>query len=247
MQKSRIAFKSPPTSVFYRSALNVHFKQTLQSLRSWIVRSDVWMHPAAENGQRSNPEWEALLGCFLLLFLHVAGMFPLQIAVNIRPKLLQLISEGVEAHLRSPARETRRKTAIGGGIIDVGNRNRRCVAGKLGNVEHVGPGVSSSNENTVDGIAKAVYERAGAQAKIARIDFQYRGVNAAHHDIAIHLISESRSIPLRISLKSLSEARRGVIRLPDAGHDAHEREFIGVEGALGCHGELLFPGHWLHL
>jgi hypothetical protein len=33
---------------------------------------------------------------------RVAGVSPLQIAVNIWPKLLQLISKGVEAHLRSP-------------------------------------------------------------------------------------------------------------------------------------------------
>ena len=45
---------------------------------------------------------DALVGCFLLLFLQVAGVSSLQIAVNIWPKLLQLISKGVETHLRSP-------------------------------------------------------------------------------------------------------------------------------------------------
>ena len=96
-------------------------------------------------------------------------MSSLQISVNIGPKLLQLIPEGVEAHLRSPVGETRRKTAIGGGIIGTGNGRRGGVAGKLGDIEHVSSGVSSGNENTADCIAEAAHERASAQPKIARI------------------------------------------------------------------------------
>src|ERR1022692_4592819 len=172
MQNNRIAFKSSPSSAFSRSALSaVLFKQFLPVTQTWIVGLRVWTHPSGRKRVMRNPTWKALVGCFLLLFLQVAGVSPLQIAVNIWPKLLQLISKGVDAHLRSPAGQTRRKAPIGFGIIEVGNSNRRCVAGKLGNVEHARPGVSSSDEDTVDGIAKAVHERTPAQSKIARIDF----------------------------------------------------------------------------
>src|ERR1700722_19641017 len=118
------------------------------------------MHFRSRKQLSAESGMEALVGRFLLLFLRVARLSPLYVAVNIWPKLLQLISKGVEAHLRSPARKTRRPTAIGCGVINRGNSDRGCVAGKLRNVEHVRPGVSSSNENTVDGIAETVHERA---------------------------------------------------------------------------------------
>src|SRR5580704_7937362 len=130
------------------------------------------MHADGRKRVRAESGMESLIGCSLLLFLQVALVSPLQVVMNIGPKLLQLIAKGIQAHLRSPVRQIRRKTAIGLGIIEVGNPNRRRVAGKLGNVEHVPTGVFPSDENTVDGIAKAVDERTPAQSKIARIDFQ---------------------------------------------------------------------------
>src|SRR5208283_1421818 len=90
-----------------------------------------------------NPGRKGSIDCFL----QVASVPPLQIAVNIRPKLLQLIPEGVEAHLHSPVVDIRRKGAIVGRIIDIRNGNRGCVTRKLGDVEHVSAGVGSGNEN----------------------------------------------------------------------------------------------------
>ena len=58
-----------------------------------------------------------------------------QIAVNIRPKFLQLIPEGVDAHLHSPTVSAVRKTPVVGGIIDGGNGNCRRIARELGNVK----------------------------------------------------------------------------------------------------------------
>ena len=54
---------------------------------------------------------KASIGCILL----VADVSPLQTAVNIGPKLLQLIPEGVDAHLNCKTGDTRRKTTIGSG------------------------------------------------------------------------------------------------------------------------------------
>ena len=71
------------------------------------------------------------------------------------------------------------------------------------------------------------------------------GENASDHDVAIHLIGESRAIPLRISLESLSETGIGICRLVNARHNADKREFIRVEGALRRHGELFLPGDGL--
>jgi hypothetical protein len=108
---------------------------------------------------------KASIGCILL----VADVSPLQTAVNIGPKLLQLIPEGVDAHLKCKTREIRRKTTIGSGIVDVGNGNRSRIARKLGNVEHITAGVFSGDENAADGIAKAVSQPALSPSKIARI------------------------------------------------------------------------------
>src|ERR1700685_1189632 len=117
------------------------------------------MHVMAKNGGGESGIGEGLLMAFVSL---------LQIVVNVGPKLLQHIPEGVETHLRSPIGKTRRKTTIGGGIIDVGNSDRSGVAGKLGNVEHSSARVSSSDENTANGIFKAVAGGTFAQLKIAR-------------------------------------------------------------------------------
>jgi|HubBroStandDraft_6_1064221.scaffolds.fasta_scaffold115721_2 hypothetical protein len=96
-------FQIFPPFAFSRSALSaVLFKQFLPVTQTWIVGLRVWMHPSGRKRVMQNPTWKALVGCFLLLFLQVAGVSPLQIAVNIWPKLLQLIPEGVDAHLRSP-------------------------------------------------------------------------------------------------------------------------------------------------
>src|SRR5580692_9265218 len=157
MQNNRNAFKSSPQHPYFPA-------RALSAARFPIPASHPnldclnWPLDALHRQKRASVEsrLQGLVGCFLLLFLQVAGVSVLQIAVNIWPKLLQLISKGVNTHLHSPTRETRRKTAIGGGIIKVGNGNRRCVAGKLRNIKHVSTGVSSSDENAVDGVAKAV-------------------------------------------------------------------------------------------
>ncbi len=60
------------------------------------------MHAGGRKPASVESGLEGLIVCFLLLFLQVARVSLLQIAVNIGPKLLQLISEGVETHLRSP-------------------------------------------------------------------------------------------------------------------------------------------------
>ena len=113
-------------------------------------------HLAAEENESVRiPDWKASIACFLL----VADVSPLQIAVNIGPKLLQLIPEGVDAHLKCKTGEIRRKTTIGSGIVDVGNGNRSCIARKLGNVEHITAGVFPGDENAADGIAKAVSQK----------------------------------------------------------------------------------------
>src|SRR5580692_11533818 len=176
-------------------------------------------------GNRSKGQ-SFVFGCCLL---QLAIVSPLQIAVNVGPKLLQLIPEGIEAHLRSPVGDIRRKSTIIGGIIDVGNGNRRGISGKFGNVEHRRAGVSSGDEDTADGIAKAAYETSTAQSEIARIYFHDRGVNTAHHDVAIHLISESSTIPFRVSFHALSEPGIGILSLTDARDYAHDKEFIGIE------------------
>ena len=62
----------------------------------------VRMHTPGRRRVSVGPESETLVGAFLLLFLQMAFVSSLQIVVNIGPKLLQLISKGVEAHLRSP-------------------------------------------------------------------------------------------------------------------------------------------------
>ena len=53
------------------------------------------MHKAAENGQAWIPQLEGSVGCFLLLFLQAALMLLFQIVVNIGPKLLQFVAEGI--------------------------------------------------------------------------------------------------------------------------------------------------------
>src|SRR5208283_2617578 len=111
------------------------------------------------------------IGCLLFFFLQVTSVSPLQIVVNIGPEFLQFIAKSIDTHLRSPAVCARRSTTIGGGVIYVGDGNRRGIAGKLGDVERVLAGICSGNENTAEGIAKAVQERASAQLKITRISF----------------------------------------------------------------------------
>src|SRR5271154_3045814 len=139
----------------------MHAGKSFDFISRWKYRGRVFTREG-ENGGMRIPDWKGQSFAFCCCFLLPAGVSLLQIVVNVGPKLLQLVPEGVEAHLRSPVGEIRRKSTIVGRIIDVGNGNRRCVAGKLGNVEHVGTGVSSGDENTADGIAKAAHERAPA-------------------------------------------------------------------------------------
>ena len=108
-------------------------------------------------------QWEFRTGrVSRLLSAAVLSAFvsPLYIVVHVRPKLLQLIPKRVEAHLHSPVVEIPRNGSILGGIIDIGNGNRGCIASKFGGVECVRAGVFSGDENTADGIAEAVPERA---------------------------------------------------------------------------------------
>ena len=172
MQNNRIAFKCPPNvCIFLLGPYLLRFSSNFcQSLELGLLESAFGCTPPAETG-KCGIQITGSVVCFLLLFLQVARVSPLQITVDVWPKLLQLISKGIDTHLRPPIVDISRKAQIRTGIIEIGNGNRGCVAGKLGNVEHVSPGVSSSDENTVNGIAKAVHERASAQPKIARINF----------------------------------------------------------------------------
>jgi len=148
------------------------------------------------------------------VFCRRRGVSPLPIAVNIRqtPSAHFQRRRGPSAF---PVGQTPTPTAIGGGIITLEIAIAVAFARKLGNVEHRMPGVCSGDENTVDA-SKAAHERAPAQAKIARSIFRMVGENAAHHDIAIHLIGESRSIPLAVSFHSLCRTRER--NYPPAGY-----------------------------
>ena len=70
------------------------------SNHNWIVPTGVWMH-ARQHRKRASLESgldalvQCFLLCFLLLLLQMAGLSFLQIGVNIRPKLLQFVSQCV--------------------------------------------------------------------------------------------------------------------------------------------------------
>src|SRR5580658_3752147 len=99
-----------PISIFpFRPSAPVP-RSSRRSLKVGLFEPAFGYKPLAAEGNESLPipDWKASIGCFLL----VAGASPLQIAVNIGPKLLQLIPEGVDAHLNGKAGETRRKTTI---------------------------------------------------------------------------------------------------------------------------------------
>src|SRR6202041_1116690 len=81
----------PPTSYFSpRARSAVLSNHSYQTPEVGLFEPAFGCTRAAENG--SCGIWIGrLVGCFLLLFLQVALMSLLQIAVNIRPKLFQLI------------------------------------------------------------------------------------------------------------------------------------------------------------
>src|SRR5208283_361803 len=165
MQTDPIALKISSQMHFLRALSALLFYRFSLTLKLGLLEPAFGCPHRGWKRLNANSNWKASLICFL----QVAGMSSLQIVVNVGPEFLQFIPEGVEAHLRSPIVEIPRKVPISGGIIDIGNGNRRCVARKLRDVKHRTAGVSSGDEYTADGIAKAVPERAPAQSEIARI------------------------------------------------------------------------------
>ena len=106
MQNGRIVFKSSPASVYSLSrpiCSGFHaVPADLSKVDCLNRRLDACHLAAEENESVRLPDWKASIGCFFL----VAGVSPLQIAVNIGPKLLQLIPEGVDAHLNCNRRDS---------------------------------------------------------------------------------------------------------------------------------------------
>src|ERR1700683_4076775 len=100
------------------------------------------------------------IGAALPLLLRRRVLLPQQIVVNIRPKFLQLIAEGVDTHLHAPAVRAVPETPVAGGIIDGRDSNCRRIARELGDVKHSTTGIFTSDQNTTECIEKTVTSRA---------------------------------------------------------------------------------------
>lgn len=99
---------SPYIFVFlFGGYLRRYFKRAPRQLfNDWIVGMCLWMHCSGVKLLQCTLSWKRSLRrslpLLLLLFLQVLGLFPLYIVVNIGPKLLELIPQRIETHLRPP-------------------------------------------------------------------------------------------------------------------------------------------------
>jgi hypothetical protein len=107
IETARITFKIlPPTRISY-GAHDFAFQIFTLDCTNQSLDATLWA------GARVGPEKSLAV----FSFLQLSSVSVLEVVMNIRPKLFQLVAESVDPHLHRPTGKTRVKTTIGGRVI----------------------------------------------------------------------------------------------------------------------------------
>ena len=184
--------------VLYHPKSNAFANHSLTVTEGWIVRSRVWMH--AGGGKRLSGIRIGRDGLipFLQLFLVIFRPSPQDVVVNIGPKLLQFIAEGIESHLGSPIGEARRCTAIRSRIVTVSYTHLDVYKRQAPRASMARLSFSQTSMNFEKSWPKALWSKAqwitpsACAAPLRRLSASSRPVSYTHLDVYKRQVSEVR-------------------------------------------------------
>lgn len=140
-----------------------------------------------------------------------------QLAVNIRPVLLQYIEECIRCQLRAKLLYGISECALLGRIVGISNACRESIAQELGIVGLVRACAGSGDGDAPQRVTRSANECTVPHAKVTRIFMKEDGEGSVSQVIAHSLVREGRSIASAHTFRSLPPRGKLALHLPHPG------------------------------